>query len=106
MGVDKSPTDTYPMDLLSVGDSIFPVTMVHAVTILACWLMRPSDVDSYAVWVVICFVPENHLHKFVVWNAIDRPDGWSMESGDYCRDMEEALTAYAKRGGKHRLPED
>ena len=54
MGVDKSPTETYPMRILKVGDSFTPSSGSNPVTILACWLSRPSDIDAYAVWVVLC----------------------------------------------------
>ena len=102
-GVGKSPTDTYPMRTLEVSESIFAKSMVHAVTILACWLLRPSDVDAYAVWVVVCHNPDNALHPFVVWNAIDRPEGWCMEGGDYCSTISEAVKRYESRGGRYSL---
>ena len=86
MGVDKSPTDTYPMRLLKVGDSFTPSSSDNPITILACWLSRPSDIDSYAVW-----------------NAVDRPEGWHMEQGDYCRTITEATAQYERRGGQYHL---
>lgn len=103
MGVDKSPTDTYPMRLLSVGETIQPKSMDALVTILACWLISPSDVDAYATWLVLCLNPDNQFHPYAVWTAYDRPDGWTMGNGDYCRTLPEAVTAYEGRGGQYNL---
>lgn len=103
MSVDKSPTDTYPMRLLKVGDVVSPTSSDNEVTILACWLIRPSDVDAYAWWLVMCLCPDNPRHPFTVWDAYDRPDGWSMNNGDYCATIERAVKAYADRGGKYQL---
>lgn len=100
---DKSPTDTYPMRTLRVGEVVTAQSSDHAVTVLACWLIRPSDVDAYAVWVVLCHLPHNDYHPFAVWNAIDRPDGWYFGNGNYCYDIAEAVTVYEARGGKHSL---
>lgn len=100
---DKSPTDTYPMRFLRVGDVITPTSAPDiAVTVLACWLMRPSDVDAYAWWVVVCHLPhaDNLRHPFVVWDAYDRPDGWLFSHGDYCHDLPSAVERYGERGGK------
>ena len=105
MGVDKSPTDTYPMRTLRVGEAVIPVSMENAVTVLACWLLRPSDVDAYAVWVVLCHLPHNDFHPFAVWTAYDRPEGWSFGGGDYCRDIAEGVAWYESRGGHYSLDE-
>ena len=102
-GVGKSPTDTYPMRLLKVGDSFTPSSGSNPITILACWLSRPSDVDSYAVWVVLCLLPHNTLHPFAVWNAVDRPEGWHMENGDYRETITGATAQYERRGGQYTL---
>jgi len=104
MGVDKSPTETYPMRLLKVGETFTPSSSSNPVTILACWLSRPSDIDAYAVWVVLCLLPHNTFHPFAVWNAIDTPhDGWHMEGGDYCHTITEATAQYERRGGQYEL---
>jgi hypothetical protein len=97
MSIEKSPTDTYPMRLLNVGDKVKPVTYDNIVTVLACWLLRPSDVDAYAVWVVLCHLPENERHPFAVWDAYDRPEGWSFGEGDYCVDIASAMKRYLSR---------
>lgn len=102
-GVGKSPTDTYPMRTLSVGEVLTPVSMEHAVTVIACWLLRPSDVDAYAVWVVLCCLPHNTLHPFAVWDAYDRPEGWSFGMGDYCSTLSGAVEQYQRRGGRYTL---
>lgn len=105
-GVGKSPTDTYPMRTLRTGEVVQPASMEHAVTVLACWLLRPSDVDAYAVWVVLCHLPHNPLHPFAVWDAVDHPErGWSFGSGDYCVTLLEAVGRYGERGGKYHLDE-
>jgi hypothetical protein len=103
MGVDKSPTDTYPMRVLRAGDTITPTSMDYAVTVLACWLIRPSDVDAYAWWLVLCHQPHNSLHPYAVWDAYDRPDGWSLNNGDYCENIGRGVHCYEKRGGKYEL---
>jgi len=103
MSVDKSPTDTYPMRTLRSGEIINPASYEHAVTVLACWLLRPSDVDSYAVWVVLCHLPHNERHPFAVWNAYDRPEGWTFGEGDYCVNVSSAVERYESRGGKYSL---
>jgi hypothetical protein len=105
MGVDKSPTDTYPMRLLTVGETIAPRSMDAIVTVLACWLIRPSDVDAYAMWTVLCLNPDNTLHPYAVWTAFDRPEGWTMADGDYCRTLTEAVTAYYGRVGEDEQPD-
>ena len=104
MSVDKSPTDTYPMRTLRTGDTVQATSMEHAVTILACWLMRPSDVDSYAWWLVLAHLPHNPHHPFAVWNAYDHPErGWSFANGDYCSTVSEATARYEARGGHYEL---
>lgn len=101
MGVDKSPMDTYPMRLLAVGERVNPVSYDHPVFVLACWLISPSDVDAYAMWDVLCFLPHEPLHPFVVWTAYDRPEGWSFGNGDYCRTLDVAVSKYEGRGGRY-----
>lgn len=100
----KSPTDTYPMRTLRTGEVITPISGDNPVTILACWLMRPSDVDSYAWWLVLAHLPHNPFHPFAVWNAYDHPEnGWSFANGDYCVSISEAVEAFEARGGKYGL---
>jgi hypothetical protein len=89
------------MRLLRVGSTVQPASMENAVTILACWLLRPSDVDAYAVWVVMCHLPHNTLHPFAVWTAYDRPEGWSFGSGSYCETVSEAVQKYEAQGGQY-----
>ena len=103
MSVDKSPTDTYPMRTMRSGEKVSPVSYDHTVTVLACWLLRPSDVDAYAVWVVLCHLPHNERHPFAVWDAYDRPEGWSFGEGDYCANVSSAVERYEARGGKYSL---
>jgi hypothetical protein len=55
--------------------------------------------DCYAVWVTICHKEGEH-HPFVVWDVIARPEGFAAEHGDYCFTLQEAITAYKKRGGE------
>ena len=102
-GVGKSPTDTYPMRMLRAGEVITPTSMEHAVTVLACWLVRSSDVDAYAWWLVLCHLPHNPLHPFAVWTAYDRPEGWSLADGDYCEHVGTAVQRYEQRGGQFTL---
>lgn len=100
----KSPTDTYPMRTLSVSEVVQSASMSDPVTVLACWLMSPSDVDTYACWVVLCHLPHNAYHPFAVWDAIDHPDrGWSFSCGNYCATLDEATTRYEARGGHYKL---
>ena len=100
----KSPTDTYPMRTLHVGEVITPTSGDNPVTVLACWLMSPSDVDTYAWWLVLAHLPHNPHHPFAVWNAYDNPDrGWSFANGDYCTTLAEATEQFEARGGKHAL---
>jgi hypothetical protein len=91
------------MRLLKVGSTVQPVSMDEFVTVLACWLLRPSDVDAYAVWVVLCHLPHNTLHPFAVWTAYDRPEGWSFGSGSYHKTITGAVEQYETQGGKHDL---
>lgn len=103
---DKNPTETYPMRTLRIGDVVQAASMDKPVTILACWLLRPSDVDAYAMWTVLCLLPHNTLHPFAVWTAIDHPErGWSFGEGNYCENIGEAVTRYEGRGGKFSLDE-
>ena len=55
--------------------------------------------DSYAVWVAICH-KEDHLHPYVVWDIIARPEGFAAEHGDYCSNIQEAMNHYFRRGGQ------
>jgi len=91
------------MRTLRVGDVLTPTSMDNAVTILACWLMRASDVDAYAIWTVLCHLPHNARHPFAVWTAIDRPEGWSFGYGDYCENIGEGVARYEGRGGRYSL---
>jgi hypothetical protein len=91
------------MRTLRVGEVITPASSDNPVTVLACWLLRPSDVDAYAVWVVLCHLPHNAFHPFAVWTAYDRPEGWSFGGGDYCRDIAEGVAWYESRGGQYSL---
>ena len=100
---DKSRTATYPMRTMRVGEVITAESGDKTVTVLACWLLRPSDVDAYAMWVVLCHLPHNSYHPFVVWTAFDRPEGWSFGSGDYCQDISEAVGFYERRGGRYPI---
>jgi hypothetical protein len=52
-----------------------------------------------ASWIAICTL-EAEYHPYVVWTVTARPEGWSCESGDYCLNIEEAVTMYKKRGGE------
>lgn len=55
--------------------------------------------NYYATWIAICH-KEGEYHPYVVWDVIARPEGWYCQTGDYCSNMEQALIAYQKRGGK------
>jgi hypothetical protein len=87
------------MRFMRVGEVVTPASSEYAYTVLACWLLRPSDVDAYAVWVVLCHLPHNERHPFAVWTAYDRPEGWSFGNGDYYDNLPDALATYEKRGG-------
>ena len=102
---DKNPTDTHPMRLLAVGDTLNATTHGTPVLVLACWLLRPSDVDAYAWWLVLCVRPDEPFHKFVVWEAYDRPEGWGLGHGDYCATVADAVKRYEERGGRFTLDE-
>ena len=54
--------------------------------------------DSYAVFLAICAKDSAH-HKYVVWDVIARPEGFSSANGTYYHTLEEALKYYQKRGG-------
>lgn len=97
--------EPYPMRLLTVGETLAPTTYDQAVTVLACWLMRPSDVDAYAWWLVLCFRPNDPFRKFVVWEAYDRPEGWGLGHGDYYATLNDAVKRYEERGGRFSLDE-
>lgn len=53
----------------------------------------------YGHGVVLAAAPADHYHRFVVWTAIDRPEGLIVEQGDYCQTLAEAFDRYAARGG-------
>jgi len=73
-------------------------------TVIALTKMRERvENDSYASWIAICTVPfklDAELHPYVVWTVIARPEGWSCENGNYCLNIDEAVTIYKKRGGE------
>ena len=92
-------TPLRPINTLAVGQVITPTTSDKSVTVLACSERLPARDGTYAVWTVICHLPHNSLHPFAVWFAIDRPEGWAFENGDYCLNLTEALASYASRSG-------
>jgi hypothetical protein len=56
--------------------------------------------DSFAYWIAIC-AKEDHLHPYVVWDVIARPEGWVCQSGDYAYTLKQALDYYHERGGQN-----
>lgn len=50
--------------------------------------------EQYASWKALCFLPQNNFTPFVVWTVIARPNGFVAESGEYRRNLPEALHAY------------
>lgn len=55
--------------------------------------------DCYASWVAICYDAEG-FHRYVVWDVVARPEGWSAGSGQYTNSLKQAETYYTARGGK------
>jgi len=53
--------------------------------------------ETYASWKALCFLPQNNYTPFVVWTVIARPNGFSAETGEYERTLEDALPTYQKR---------
>lgn len=94
MSVDKSPLDTYPMRILRVSEQVTPVSADSTYTVLACELLHPSDVDAYAVWLVLCHLPDEQFTPFAVWRAYDRPEGWYFANGEYFRTVAGAVRLY------------
>jgi hypothetical protein len=63
--------------------------------VLECEKQRERVVgDTYASWKALCFLPQNNFTPFVVWTVIARPNGFVAESGEYRRNLPEALHAY------------
>lgn len=91
---------TEPVPTLSVGDTIEAVSMSHPVTVLAGTLLAPAGDGTYPWWVVLCHLPHNGRHPFAVWNAYQRPEGWSFANGNYSATLGEAWQAYTARGGE------
>lgn len=102
---DKTTSVAYPMRPLVVGSALNATTHDSSVLVLACSLVAPSDVDAYAWWLVLCFRPDEPVHRFVVWNAYDRPEGWALGNGDYCATASDAVKRYEERGGTFTLDE-
>jgi len=55
--------------------------------------------DTYDTWVAICY-QSGVLHPYVVWNIISTPRGLIAETGNYCLNIEQAITAYNRRVNK------
>jgi hypothetical protein len=73
--------------------------IIDNTTVVTCTkLSNRVEGDSYATWVAI-FIREDHLHPYVVWNVIARPNGFIRECGDYCESLSEAMEYYRNRGG-------
>ena len=81
---------------LRIGDI---VGATNRMVIASTKMKERVENDSYASWIAICTL-DAELHPYVVWTVIARPEGWSCESGDYCLNIEEAVTMYKKRGGE------
>lgn len=54
--------------------------------------------DVYASWTAL-LMRDHHLHPYVVWDVVARPEGFATFHGDYCANVDEAVEAYKKRGG-------
>lgn len=46
--------------------------------------------DTYAAWKVLVERDASNRDPFVIWTLIARPEGWSLESGTYCKTEEVA----------------
>ena len=53
--------------------------------------------DSFASWIVLFERDASNRDPWVVWRLIARPEGWSLESGNYCMTEEEGRKAFALR---------
>lgn len=84
---------------LSIGGTVEATSMSEPVTVLAYVLVAPAGKGTYPWWLVLCHLAHNERHPFAVWNAYDRPEGWSFGNGDYCATLGEAWQAYTTRGG-------
>lgn len=82
---------------LRIGDVVGSGT---SRTVIACTKRAERVVgENYAYWVAICHA-EGEYHPYVVWTVIARKEGWLAEGGDYCFTLDDALTAYKRRGGE------
>ena len=81
---------------LRIGDI---VGATNRMVIASTKIKERVENDSYASWIAICTL-HAELHPYVVWTVIARPEGWSCENGNYCLNIDEAVTIYKKRGGE------
>jgi len=73
------------------------LTNANEAEVLATTLRNLSGNGFYASWVALCRLPHDTYTPYVVWNLIDRPEGWYCERGDYYRTEAEAIEGYKQR---------
>jgi len=92
----------HPVNKLTVGQKFTPTTTdrPRTFTVLAASEKYPANEGTYAVWVVLYQNEGNTFHPFAVHLATDRPEGWALTNGEYCKTLTDALDIYVRRSGQ------
>jgi len=92
-------TTLHPINTLTVGEVIKPITSAYAYTVLAASVKYPKSEGTRTVWVAL-LVHLNGRHPFTTHLVVDTENGWACESGNYHTNISDALADFIKRGGE------
>ena len=76
-------------------------TLLNGATVVACTKTGERvENDTLANWIAICVRGGKNFDDYVVWRIAATETGFSAESGDYSKTLNEAIKDYERRGGK------
>ncbi len=76
-------------------------TLLNGATVVACTKTGERvENETLANWIAICVRGGKNFDDYVVWRIAATEKGFSAESGDYSKTLNEAIEDYERRGGK------
>ena len=76
-------------------------TLLNGATVVACTKTGERvENETLANWIAICVRGGKNFDDYVVWRIAATETGFSAESGDYSKTLNEAIKDYERRGGK------
>ncbi len=76
-------------------------TLLNGATVVACTKTGERvENETLANWIAICGRGGKNFDDYVVWRIAATEKGFSAESGDYSKTLNEAIEDYERRGGK------